>query len=66
MFYANLTYKDDTISSKVKKHLITLFIKYFAQVCNLPFIQQDYDQTCLEGNDFSFDIYAHTLLIDLY
>lgn len=39
-------------------------LKDFARVCNLPFIEQDYDQTDHEGNEFNFDTYAHTLLID--
>lgn len=64
MFYANISYKDGIISSKVQKHLITIFLEDFSHECNLPFIEQDYDQMYLEGNKFNFDTLAHSLLID--
>lgn len=44
MFYANFTYKDGIIGYEVKKHPITQSLEDFAQVCNLPFIGQDYDK----------------------
>lgn len=36
----------------------------FAQVCNLPFTEEDYDHLDLEGNEFNFEIHAHPLFID--
>lgn len=64
IFYPNLSYKDGIINSKVKKHPITLSLEKFACICNLSFLEQDYDQIDLEGNEFNYDIPAHTLLID--
>ena len=63
MFYANRSYKDDIIISKVKKHPITMPLEDFTHVLNLPFKEENYDQPNLEGNDFNFETHAHSLLI---
>lgn len=64
IFYVNLSYKDSIINSKVEKHPITMSLEYFAQVCNPPFMEEDYDQLDLEGNEYNFEIHVHSLLID--
>lgn len=64
MLHANLSHTDGIINYKVKKHPIALSLEDSAHICNMPFIEKDYDQMCLEGNKFTFDIIAHLLLID--
>lgn len=56
-------YKDGVIESEVKKFPITVCLEYFAWVCNLPFIEQDFYKIDLDGNEFNFDTHAHSLLI---
>lgn len=64
MFYANLSYKDEIISFKFKERPITMSLEDFAHECSLPFIEQDYNQMDLKGNEINFDTLAHSLLID--
>lgn len=64
MLYANISYKDGIINSKVKKHPITMYLEDFPQEFNLPWMGEYYDQLDLEGNEFNFEIHAHSLLID--
>lgn len=42
---------------------ITLSLEDFKNICNIPFIERDYDQINLEDNEFNFDTFAHTLLM---
>lgn len=64
MFYVNLSYKYDIVNSEVKEHPITTCLEDFAQVCNQTFMDQDYDQLVLKGNEFNYEIHAHSLLSD--
>lgn len=57
MFYVNLS-KMSSQNPK-SRNTSSLSLENFAEVCNLPFFEQD-----LEGNEFNFDVYAHTLVID--
>lgn len=43
MFYSNLNYIDEVITSKLKKHRICLSLKEFTTVCNLPCTSSDHD-----------------------
>lgn len=36
----------------------------FTRICNLLFIEKDYDQIDPKGNKFNFDTLSHSLLID--
>lgn len=64
ILYANLTYKYGIIESEFNKYPINPSLEDFAQVCNLPFIEQHYNRMDTEGKEFTFDTFAHTLLID--
>lgn len=64
MFHANLSHTDGIINYKVKKHPITLSLEDFSYIFNMPFIEQNYDQMGLEGNKFTFETIAHSLLIN--
>lgn len=51
MFYVNLDYIDGVLISEVKKHQIWQTLEDFADICNLPYIDSDYDDR-EEGNNF--------------
>ncbi|KAL5064137.1 hypothetical protein RYX36_025874 [Vicia faba] len=65
MFYENLSYIDGIINSEVGKHPITLSFEDFVTIYKLTFIEKDYNQMYLEGNEFNFDTLSHTLLTNL-
>lgn len=64
IFYENINYKDGIINSKVKIPPVTLSLEDFSRDCNLPSIDQDYDLIFLEGNEFNFDTFDRTSIID--
>lgn len=42
MFYANLIYANGVISLEVKKHLISMSLEKFVEICNLPYFGPHY------------------------
>lgn len=54
MLYVNISYKYDIINFEVKKHPITTSLEYFSQVCNLPFMEENYDQLDLKGKELLY------------
>lgn len=44
IFYTNLIFSNDIITSKVKKHSISLYLKEFIKICNLPYSGSHYQE----------------------